>query len=69
MVVGLVYRAAWEAEYILMITTDHRNVEQMKDIEKGMPFTGAVAVVVLVEMMADKVTSCLFSLDIAYGCQ
>jgi len=43
----------------------------MKDIEKGMPFTGAVIVVVLAEAMADKVTLhlfCPFSLAIAYSC-
>jgi len=51
-----------------MITTDHENVEQMKDVEKGMLFTGAVAVVVLVEVIADKVTSHLSLLAIAYSC-
>jgi len=69
MTVGWIYRAAQEAGYILMITVDHGNAEQMKDIEKGMPFTRAVTVVVLVETIADKVTSHPFSLAIAYSCQ
>jgi len=51
-----------------MITTDHGNVEQMKDVEKGMLFTGVVAVVVLVEVIADKVTSRPSLLAIAYSC-
>jgi len=68
MAVRWVYRAVQEAGYILMITVDHRNVEQMKDIEKDMPFTEAVTVVVLVKAIADKVMSCPFSLAIAYGC-
>jgi len=52
-----------------MITADYGNVEQMKDVEKDMPFTGAVTIVVLTEAIADKVTSRPFSLAIAYGCQ
>lgn len=37
--VGNVYEAAQEAGYILMITADHGNAEQMKDPKTGNPFT------------------------------
>ena len=37
--VGTVYEAAQEAGYILMITADHGNAEQMKDPKTGNPFT------------------------------
>jgi 2,3-bisphosphoglycerate-independent phosphoglycerate mutase len=37
--VGIIYEAAQEAGYILMITADHGNAEQMKDLERGTPFT------------------------------
>jgi 2,3-bisphosphoglycerate-independent phosphoglycerate mutase len=37
--VGIIYKAAEAAGYILMITSDHGNAEQMKDLENGTPFT------------------------------
>lgn len=37
--VGEVYKAAEAAGYILLITVDHGNAEQMKDLENGSPFT------------------------------
>jgi 2,3-bisphosphoglycerate-independent phosphoglycerate mutase len=37
--VGMVYKAAEAAGYILMVTSDHGNAEQMKDLETGTPFT------------------------------
>ncbi|EKM84442.1 hypothetical protein AGABI1DRAFT_110949 [Agaricus bisporus var. burnettii JB137-S8] len=37
--VGEVYKAAEAAGYILLITADHGNAEQMKDLENGSPFT------------------------------
>ena len=51
--VGLVYEAAQEAGYILMITADHGNAEQMKDVEKGMPFTAHTTNVVPFIMTGD----------------
>ena len=37
--VGTVYKAAEEAGYILLITADHGNAEQMKDPVTGNPHT------------------------------
>jgi 2,3-bisphosphoglycerate-independent phosphoglycerate mutase len=37
--VGTVYKAAQEAGYILLITADHGNAEQMKDPVTGNPHT------------------------------
>ncbi|RDB24610.1 2,3-bisphosphoglycerate-independent phosphoglycerate mutase [Hypsizygus marmoreus] len=37
--VGTVYKAAKEAGYILLITADHGNAEQMKNLETGAPHT------------------------------
>ncbi|KAF8076920.1 phosphoglycerate mutase [Lyophyllum atratum] len=37
--VGTVYKAAQEAGYILLITADHGNAEQMKNLETGAPHT------------------------------
>ena len=51
--VGRVYRAAQEAGYILMITADHGNAEQVKDVEKGTPFTAHTANVVPFMMTGD----------------
>jgi len=51
--VGLVYEAAQEAGYILMITADHGNAEQMKDVEKGTPFTAHTTNVVPFIMTGD----------------
>ena len=45
--VGLVYEAAQEAGYILMIAADHGNAKQMKDVEKGTPFTTHMTNVVM----------------------
>ncbi|KAL9716762.1 hypothetical protein Ac2012v2_001213 [Leucoagaricus gongylophorus] len=51
--VGKVYEAAQEAGYILMITADHGNAEQMKDLEKGTPFTAHTTNVVPFIMTGD----------------
>lgn len=51
--VGIVYKAAQEAGYILMITADHGNAEQMKDLEKGTPFTAHTTNVVPFIMSGD----------------
>jgi len=48
-----VYEAAQEAGYILMITADHGNAEQMKDLEKGTPFTAHTTNVVPFIMTGD----------------
>ena len=37
--VGTIYKAAQEAGYILLITADHGNAEQMKDPATGNPHT------------------------------
>ncbi|KAG7440103.1 cofactor-independent phosphoglycerate mutase [Guyanagaster necrorhizus] len=37
--VGTVYKACQEAGYILLITADHGNAEQMKNLETGAPHT------------------------------
>ncbi|KAK0200296.1 cofactor-independent phosphoglycerate mutase [Desarmillaria ectypa] len=37
--VGIVYKACQEAGYILLITADHGNAEQMKNLETGAPHT------------------------------
>ena len=37
--VGTIYKAAQEAGYILLITADHGNAEQMKDPVTGNPHT------------------------------
>jgi len=37
--VGTVYKAAEEAGYILLVTADHGNAEQMKNLETGAPHT------------------------------
>ncbi|KAG6891622.1 hypothetical protein C0992_001307 [Termitomyces sp. T32_za158] len=37
--VGTIYKAAQEAGYILLITADHGNAEQMKNLETGAPHT------------------------------
>lgn len=37
--VGTVYKAAQEAGYILLVTADHGNAEQMKNLETGAPHT------------------------------
>ena len=37
--VGIVYKACQEAGYILLITADHGNAEQMKNAETGNPHT------------------------------
>ena len=47
------YEAAQEAGYILMITADHGNAEQMKDLEKGTPFTAHTTNVVPFIMTGD----------------
>ncbi|KAF9445747.1 phosphoglycerate mutase [Macrolepiota fuliginosa MF-IS2] len=51
--VGVVYEAAQEAGYILMITADHGNAEQMQDLEKGTPFTAHTSNVVPFIMTGD----------------
>ncbi|KAF5352597.1 hypothetical protein D9756_006332 [Leucocoprinus leucothites] len=51
--VGIVYEAAQEAGYILMITADHGNAEQMKDLENGTPFTAHTTNVVPFIMTGD----------------
>ncbi|KAJ7589652.1 phosphoglycerate mutase [Mycena floridula] len=37
--VGIVYKACQEAGYILLVTADHGNAEQMKNLETGAPHT------------------------------
>lgn len=37
--VGVVYKACQEAGYILLITADHGNAEQMRNLETGAPHT------------------------------
>ncbi|KAF8889840.1 cofactor-independent phosphoglycerate mutase [Infundibulicybe gibba] len=37
--VGTIYRAAQEAGYILLVTADHGNAEQMKNLDTGAPHT------------------------------
>lgn len=37
--VGTVYEAAQEAGYVLLVTADHGNAEQMKNLETGAPHT------------------------------
>lgn len=37
--VGTVYKACQDAGYILLITADHGNAEQMKNLETGAPHT------------------------------
>ena len=37
--VGTIYKAAQEAGYILLITADHGNAEQMRDAVTGNPHT------------------------------
>ncbi|KAG5643686.1 hypothetical protein DXG03_000519 [Asterophora parasitica] len=37
--VGTIYKAAQEAGYILLVTADHGNAEQMKNLETGAPHT------------------------------
>ncbi|KAF9463319.1 cofactor-independent phosphoglycerate mutase [Collybia nuda] len=37
--VGTIYKAAQDAGYILLITADHGNAEQMKNLETGAPHT------------------------------
>ncbi|KAJ3574270.1 hypothetical protein NP233_g1874 [Leucocoprinus birnbaumii] len=51
--VGVIYEAAQEAGYILMITADHGNAEQMKDLETGKPFTAHTTNVVPFIMTGD----------------
>jgi 2,3-bisphosphoglycerate-independent phosphoglycerate mutase len=51
--VGIIYKAAEEAGYILMITADHGNAEQMKDLENGSPFTAHTTNVVPFIMTGD----------------
>ncbi|KAJ3993598.1 PGM protein [Lentinula boryana] len=37
--VGVIYEACMEKGYVLVITADHGNVEQMRDLETGEPYT------------------------------
>lgn len=37
--VGTIYDACKEADYVLVITADHGNAEQMKNLETGEPHT------------------------------
>ena len=51
--VGTIYEAAEEAGYILLITADHGNAEQMRNRETGAPHTAHTTNVVPFIMSGD----------------